>query len=150
MPTFESFGYLEKRPIFGHTERKNHGLTYTNVVSYMFYVDSKTNIHDSEEYIWTYNIGRTLRNSCMLGFNNKKLDMTGSYMLGFGRLRQINMNGYYEQNSVYKQNIASLDELLFNIKILWGIRFVEHCLCLNGGGHKVVPLIGIKERPPDY
>ena len=85
----------------------------------------------------------------MLGFDNKKLNMTGSYMLGFGRFRQINMKEYSEHKRVYEQKIPSLDKLLFNIKVLWGIRFVRHCLNLNGGGHKVVPIIGIKERPTD-
>ena len=64
-------------------------------------------------------------------------------------IKPSDMDGYSEQNSVYEQQIASLDELLFEINILWGVRFVGHCLCLNGGGHKVVTLIGVKERPPD-
>ena len=154
-------------PFFGYAENKNHGVTYTNIERYMFSVAKHTNIHASEQCFGTYNVGvgndhvyikqyseKTLHNYCILKFdNNKRINMKGSYMLGFGQLRDINVKGYYEQKRIYaqtKQNKPSLNELMFKMACMWGVRFVGHCLNLYGSGYKVIPLIGIKERPPDH
>ena len=75
-----------------------------------------------------------------------------NYILGFDNIKNINVNGYYETKPEYtrdKHNKLGFEELIHQIAYVWGVRFIEHCAKLYGGKYKMIPMIGIKERPPD-
>ena len=85
------------------------------------------------KYFWTYD-AISVDNLCIQGFNENDLQIRVPYMSGFGRLYQVNMKGSTEQDSVYIHNMKRFDKLLIGLPVFWGMRFVEKCLCLDGGG----------------
>ena len=122
MPIFGIFGQFVNRPFFDeYIEKKHPKNTYANIADYEFCVAKQTNDHAPKQCFSQYNVG--LRKCHVYMTQSNKTTLHNNCMWGFGTIKNMNVNGYYETKPEYardEHNKLGFGELIHQIAKLYG------------------------------